>query len=126
MSLRGKIVIVLASWLFVACSGLRSIPPSQPHLYQSVRDAAEWRNPYLVVYGDGVQVRGFAGRITLEALPSTLAHLPWDAWPYGRVVGVQETGIRSDKDDELVRENLAKVLKSLKHLGIEVQLWPSA
>ena len=92
-----------------------------------MRDGADWRNPFLVVYTDGVEVVGIAERVSPDALPAVLAQLPKSAWPYGRVVGVMECGILPDNHSETMQnEILAKVLKSLKELGIEVHLWPSA
>ena len=138
MKLRNKVVVLTASWLLVACSSqrpattdplyasLRSISSPKRQLYQSVRDAGDWRNPYLVVCADGVDVRGIGGRVLPEELASILARLPKEAWPYGRIVAVQEIGIRSGGDDELIRDNLTKVLRILREIGIEVELWPSA
>ena len=110
----------------VQIKGTRSIPASAPQTYQAVTDAKDWRNPFLVVHADGIELIGVTGRISPAALPSTLERLPRSAWPYGRVVAVSEVGIRSGSDSEQIRQNLAKVLQALKHLGIEVSRWPSA
>jgi hypothetical protein len=99
---------------------------SDRRLYQGIVNGGDWRNPYLVVYADGVAVPGVAGHVSPEKLASALAHLPGDAWPYGRVVAVVEIGIRSGRDDELIRENLTKVLKVLEEIWIEAERWPSA
>jgi len=131
ISLRMKITAAIFLLLAVAAgedasSSLRNIPPSDPRLYQSVRDGADWRNPYLVVYANGLEVRGTAGRVSPEKLATVLAKLPGKAWPYGRVATVQEIGIGSGKDRELIRANVESVLRLLKQLSIEVQMWPSA
>jgi hypothetical protein len=66
------------------------------------------------------------GRFAPEALPDALAKFPKDAWPYGKVVAVQEVGIRSGNDDRLIGDNLTKVLKVLKERGMKVERWPSS
>ena len=108
-----------------ASSAVRDIPAPNPRAYKNIMDAKDWRNPYLVIRADGV---GLAGRGLLkpDALASALVHLPQSAWPYGTVVGVQEIGIRSGNDDELIRQNQIKVLQVLKDLNINVKFWPSA
>jgi hypothetical protein len=65
-------------------------------------------------------------RVSPEKVGNFLAQLPKEAWPYGKIVGVMEAGLRSGNDDKLIQENLDRTLKSLKELGIEARLWPSA
>ncbi len=69
--------------------------PAAPERYKSVRDAKDSENPYLVIRRDGIELiaKGLAsGRKTVAAvdLEQTLIELPLTAWPYGRVVTVQE------------------------------------
>jgi hypothetical protein len=84
------------------------IAKPDPKKYDSVRDAGEWKNPYLVV-------------------PRILEGLPDSAWPYGAVVVVQDIGVRSgNKADTLIEANRTKLLDLMKELGITVERWPSA
>jgi hypothetical protein len=95
MRLRFNVVVLLALCFLVGCSKNQGVPPADRHAYQGIRDAADWRNPFVTVYADGVEVRGIAGRVSPEKLTDALKQLPTNSWPYGRVVGVEEVGIRS-------------------------------
>src|SRR6516164_3601672 len=71
------------------------IPKADPTKYKSIRDAKDWANPYLIGRADGVEVTSSAlakGRqvVATKELSKTLAALPVSAWPYGRIVAVQE------------------------------------
>src|SRR5688572_21859080 len=108
------------------------IGPDTPERYKSIRDAKDWENPYLVIRRDGIEViaKGLAsGRKTVATadLEQTLVELPLTAWPYGRVVGVQEIGIRAAdrSDDKLSADNLEAALAILKTLKATVNRWPS-
>jgi hypothetical protein len=108
---------------------IQQIPPADPKKYQQVTgDYRNWRNPYLVVRNDGVGLLDVANDeqrlIKLQDLPQALALLPPAAWPYGRVVAVQENGIRASGDDALMRKNRGIVLGTLKGLHILVSLGP--
>ena len=62
--------------------------------------------------------------IKLEDITRALAQLPGSAWPYGRVVAVQENGVRVAGDDVLIRKNRGIVLGTLEGLHILVSLGP--
>src|SRR5881227_2207053 len=82
------------------------IGPANPQRYKSIRDAKDWENPYLVIRRDGIEVIAKSvpsGRKTVAStdLRRTLLELPVIAWPYGKVVAVQDIGIRAgDGSDE--------------------------
>jgi len=109
------------------------IPAAQPAKYRLVRDAKDWRNPYLVIVVDGVEIISEwvpSGRqvVRVEQLRATLIELPVRAWPYGRVVAAQDNGLR-DADgshDEPIRRNHQAARKILEDLGIKIEWWPSA
>jgi hypothetical protein len=108
---------------------IQQIPPADPKKYQYVMgDYRDWRNPYLIIRKDGVGLLDVANHeqrlIKLEDLPQTLAQLPTSAWPYGRVVAVQENGLRASGDDVLIRKNRGIVLGTLEGLRILVSLGP--
>ena len=106
------------------------IPKPDPKKYDSVQDARDWKNPYLVVRRDGVEIVGITpvGRaITVESVPGVLDRLPDSAWPYGLVVVVQDMGILSGSTDlARIDVNRTKLLNLLKKLGVAVERWPSA
>ena len=108
------------------------IGAARPQMYRSVRDAKDWKNPYLLIRRDAIEViaNGVAsGRITVAPadLRRTLLNLPVTAWPYGSVAAVQEVGIRS-ADDRAAGDAAAaveRVLAILKGLQITVERWPT-
>jgi hypothetical protein len=125
--LKALIFLVAAS---AACSALvrsplRDIAPANAKLYAGLRDVKDWRNPHLIVDARDVQVLN-VGKTKAGELKSFLEKLPKSAWPYGRVVALEEQSIRSGNDDKLIEKNLKKVLAVLKALGIRVEQWPSA
>lgn len=106
------------------------IPKPDPKKYHSIQDAKDWKNPYLIVRRDGIEIVGMTpvGRaITVESVPGILESLPNSAWPYGLVVAVQDYGIVSGKTDlARIEASRTKLLNLLKELGIAVDRWPSA
>jgi len=109
------------------------IGTADKRLFQSIEDARSWRNPYLVVGADGIEVIATslpAGRKTVASvdLRRTLIELPVSAWPYGRVVVVEGNGLRaSDRSDEdAINRNREAALKILKGLRVRVERWPGA
>ena len=105
------------------------IGPAIPELYRAVQHAKDWKNPYLIVHADGIEVKSDSGRktITVAELERTLLALPVAAWPYGKVVAVQETVVRrADRSDErLIADNRNAVLAILRALQVTAELWPS-
>ena len=84
-------------------------------------------NPYLIIRRDGIEVmvkRLPSSRKTVAAadLARMLIGLPVTAWPYGRVVAVQEMSIReADRsDDKSIADNLEVALAILKKLDVTV------
>jgi hypothetical protein len=106
------------------------IPPADPEKYQSVRDAKDWQNPYLIIGADGIvvisrAVLGGCKIVPLGNLRQTLLSLPVDAWPYGRVIGIQEAGIRSGDDDKVIEQNKEKAVQVVEALRVKLEWWPS-
>jgi hypothetical protein len=109
------------------------IGPANPQRYKSIRDVKDWGNPYLVIRRDGIEViaKGvLSSRQTVAStdLRRTLLELPVTAWPYGRVVAVQDIGVRAaDRSDEQpIADNRSVTLAILKTLQVTVERWPSA
>jgi hypothetical protein len=127
--LLAQFVVALGIGCAQASRSLRDrIPKRDPKKYQSVQDAADWKNPYLIVRPDGVEIVGMTpvGRtIAVESVPAVLEGLPNSAWPYGLIVAVQDIGILSGKTDvPRIDANRTKLLKLLKELGVAVDRWP--
>ena len=109
------------------------IRAAQPSKYRSVTDGKDWRNPYLVIRVDGVEIISNSIRsrrqvVTVEELSATLVKLPVDAWPYGRVVAASDIGLRdaNGTHDEPIRLNHQAATKVLEALSIKIEWWPSA
>ena len=103
----------------------KTIPPAVLKYQSSVRTPQDWKNPYLVVTAGDVQILG-GPSVPLEGLEAYLISLPKSAWPYGRLVAVQDMGIRSGKDDDKINKNLVAIMRVLKELDIHANPWPSA
>jgi hypothetical protein len=105
-----------------------SIPRAKQELYKDYHDASEWLNPALQVCSRD-EVTLIVLSITKERrvvakndLRRTLVALPVAAWPYGRVIAVQDCSI-STRDDARTR-NIDDVLVMVKDLGLEIEQWP--
>ena len=63
-----------------------------------------WRNPYLIIRVDGVGLLDVSNNqqqiIDPDKLPDALAKLPASAWPYGRVVAIQEISANTSDEDK--------------------------
>lgn len=128
---------VILSLLLLAASTARAqksvplsdrIPPVNHDAYRQVRDAKQWKNPYLVVHRNGIEVIGITGKgalIPVHTLAEVLKRLPNSAWPYGRVVAVQDSSIQATGDAPQIKANRKKLLRLLHEMQIEVDPWPS-
>ena len=105
------------------------IPPADRTKYREVRDGSNWKNPFLVIGGDGIEIRYEGGSwrlVSTAALARSLVTLPVTAWPYGRVVAASENGVRGIGDTEPIERNKKEAEKVLRELGLEIDWWPSA
>lgn len=108
------------------------IGPANPDRYKAIRVAKDWENPYLVIRRDGIEIIAKSlpsGRKSVASadLQRTLTALPVTAWPYGRVVALQDIGIRAaDRSDERpIADNRNVTLAILKTMQVTVEGWPS-
>jgi hypothetical protein len=127
-SLASRPTICPASTLPIRQQLPARILPADNAKYRDVQDAADWKNPYLVITRDGFDLRFQGGQIfgPLSLLARTLVGLPDSAWPYGRVVAGSEIGVRIVGDDPVIKRNREEADKILREVGLEVQWWPSA
>ena len=109
------------------------IGPANPQRYKSIHDAKSWQNPTLVIRQNGIEVisKGLpSGRRTVAStdLRRTLIDLPVTTWRYGRVVAVQDIGLRAGdlSDAQPIEDNRNVTLAILKTLQVTVEGWPSA
>lgn len=89
-----------------------------------------WRNPYLIVKVDGVGLLDVSNNeqqiVDPDKLSEALAKLPSSAWPYGRVVAIQEIGAASsDEDKARLRKNRALVAGALESMQVLINWVPS-
>jgi hypothetical protein len=97
---------------------------------RKIRSANEWHNPYVMVCRDGYQLILHDGPRTqvilnLDELEQALLKLPLERWPLGRVVAVQETGLRSPGDHTKIELSLKAVIRMLGSHKVRVDRWPS-
>jgi hypothetical protein len=110
---------------------IKQIPPADPQKYAAMRDLKAWRNPYLIVRVDGVALLDVGDNLQQildpDKLPEVLASLPTSAWPYGRVIAIQEISTaRSEQDRAKLRKNRALVAGALESMQVLINWVPSA
>jgi hypothetical protein len=129
-------------------SALAHIPLPDKSLYINIHQPAQWKNPFLTVGTDQIDLRIIledanpsplgAGtllrpegarrqemRIRLADLPKALIALPDGAWRYGRVVAIAESPDATRKQRPAIRRNMEAAIQQLNDLGIVVEEWPS-
>jgi hypothetical protein len=125
---------------------LELIPPPSKTRYMAIHTLSSWENPYITVQGDMVSLhvlledanssglgeggllRPVGARrrnldIRLGDLPTALNAIPTGAWPYGRVIAVEEAHGVPPAARAQVRRNVESVYKALGDMGIVVYEW---
>jgi len=125
------------------------IPPPSKTRYMAVRTLSNWENPYITVQADmltlhvlladantspmgiGGMTRPIAARrrdltVRVDDLAAALSAVPQNAWPYGRVVAVEEAHDTPAKARPQVRRTMEIVMQKLSTLGVVVYEWPEA
>lgn len=126
---------------------LEKIPVPTKSLYVDVHDPSQWRNPFLTVeadmldlrielpdqplgkFADGSMLRPPGARrqemqVRMSDLGKAVAAIPAGSWRYGRVIAVAESPEASRKDRPQIRRNLEAVINQLNDLGVVVEEWP--
>ncbi len=129
-------VLVLLFGVLVSCSPtadaprpdpaarLQAIPPPAAEKY---RNAAKknWQNPYLIVRRDGIGLVDLANNeihiLKPDEVAAALAALPSSAWPYGRVVAIEEPQAGSDQEKSQIRTNRALLAGTLESMKVAIQ-----
>ena len=120
---------------------LEQIPPPSKNRYMNVHGFESWENPYITVqpdmltvhvlvadanptpYGVGNMLRPLGARreelnVSPEKLGEALSAIPQSAWPYGRVVAVEEAHKTPPKMEPVIRRNLEATVGTLNDLGL--------
>jgi hypothetical protein len=122
------------------------IPPPTKSRYMAIHSLSSWENPYLTVQanmavlhitmadanpsglGVGGMLRPVGARrqdlpVRVSDLPAALNALPEDAWPYGRVVAIEEAHDAPASALPAIRRNVESTIKTLSDLGVVVYEW---
>ena len=125
---------------------LERIPPPSKTRYLAVKSLTTWENPYLTVQGQMMTLHvmladantssmGLGGllrpvgarRQDLNVrgvdLPAALNAVPPTAWPYGRVIAIEEAHDAPASARPELRRNVEKTIKTLSDLGVVVYEW---
>lgn len=125
---------------------LGRIPPPSKNLYMSVTDLGSWQNPSLTVQenmislhvlmpdanpsdlGKGTMLRPEgARRQILNIDPANLAEalnaVPKEAWPYGRVVAIEEAHDAPASAQPQLRRNIERAMDTLQNIGVVADEW---
>ena len=129
-----------------ARTSLEQIPPPLKHRYLNVHSTDAWENPFLSVHRDSVTLRVIFPRQTsspvdagtmlhpdaarkqelevrMADLPEALAAVPDFAWPYGRVVAIEESPTAPRQDRPQVRRNVEAAIRIVNDLDVVVDEW---
>jgi hypothetical protein len=116
--------------------------------YVDVHEPGQWANPFIsfdsqmvnlrIVQADanpsdlgkGGLLRPAAARrqelqIRPQDLVEALIALPEGAWPYGRVVAIEESPLADKRQRPAIRRQIEAAIQQLNDLGVVVDEWPS-
>jgi len=116
--------------------------------YVDVHEPGAWANPFLSFdaqminlrvtmadanpsqIGKGGILRPAAARhqelqIRQKDLVDALIALPEGAWPYGRVVAIEESPLADKKSRPAIRRQIEAAIQQLNDLGVVVDEWPA-
>ena len=129
-------------------TALEHIPLPTKSLYVNVHEPGEWKNPFLTVAADQIDLHVIltdanpsqagvgsmlrpesARRQELQIHPADLSKaliaLPDGAWRYGRVVAIAEAPDAARKDRPVIRRNVEAAIQKLNDMGVVVEEWPA-
>ncbi len=114
-----------------AAARLQAIPLANPEKYRGTIVSKDWRNPYLIIRPDGVGLRDLPNNeihiLKVGEVAEVLARLPASAWPYGRVVAIEEDGRSGSTEDTIrMRANKGIVSGTLQSMHVRIEWVPSA
>ena len=121
---------------------LAMIPPPSKNRFMAIRTFESWQNPYITVQADmldlhvlladanttdigaGGLMRPVGARrqdlnISLDKLGDAVNAIPQSAWPYGRVIAIEEAHKTPASAEPAVRRMMEGAVSRLNDLGIE-------
>lgn len=122
---------------------LDMIPPPSKSQYMAIHSFDSWDNPYVTVQasmvelhvtrgdsnttpiGAGGMLRPVGARreelnLSMDDLAKAITAIPQDAWPYGRVVAIEEAHETPASAEPAVRRNMETAIGRLNDLGVVV------
>jgi len=122
------------------------IPPPSKTRYLAVKTLTSWENPYLTIQGrmvtlhvtladantsdlgQGGLLRPVGARrqdlnVRTSDLAAAMNAIPQTAWPYGRVVAIEEAHDIPVSARPEVRRNMEATIKNLTDIGVVVYEW---
>jgi hypothetical protein len=122
---------------------LQQVPVPQKSKFMSVRSFESWQNPSLTIQSNMLELRVLRGdanpstvgagglfrpegarkvelNVTLDKLGEAVSSIPIDAWPYGRVVAIEEAHHVPANAEPAVRKEMEATLARLTDLGVAV------
>ncbi len=119
------------------------IPPPSKSRYMAVHSLDGWENPYVTVQSDmvglhitladanpttlgvGSMLRPVGARrqelnVGMDKLGEAISSIPQSAWPYGRVVAIEEAHKVPPNAEPAVRRNMETTIRRLSDLGVVV------
>jgi len=125
---------------------LEQIPLPTKARYLAVKTLTTWQNPYLTIQanmvtlhvtiadanpselGVGGMLRPVGARrqdlnVRTSDLPAALNAVPETAWPYGRVVAIEEAHDAPASARPQLRRNMEAAMKTLNDIGVVVYEW---
>src|SRR4030095_10025406 len=107
-----------------------SLPAPDDKEISKIRTGNQWHNPYAIVTADGYELI-LHGQprdqklLNLDELEEALLKLPLQRWPLGRVVAVQEAGLRDPADTATIAAHSGALMRMLKSHKLRADQWPS-
>jgi hypothetical protein len=114
-----------------AAARLQAIPAATAEKYRTKADLKNWRNPYVIIRVDGLRLLDVGNNeqrlVKPEELLDALAQLPASAWPYGRVVAVEQPSSGGpEKDAVEIRRLRGLVAGTLDEAKVLIEWIPPA
>jgi hypothetical protein len=107
---------------------LRAIPVAAPGKYRNSAKK-DWQNPYLIIRSGSIGLVDLANHeihvLKPDDVVAALANLPASAWPYGRVVAVEQNAGASERERADIRKNRALLAGTLESLKVAIYWMPS-
>ena len=122
---------------------LELIPPPSKSRFMAIHTDDSWENPSITVepamlelrilledanpspIGAGGMLRPIAARqqelnISMDKLDEAVSSVPQNAWPYGRVVALEEPAKTPPAELPQIRRNMESAIRKLNDLGVVV------